>query len=125
MGMDLVRAKSPQIALKMITVHLIAYNLVRLQMLRAAKDCGVAPRRISFKGALDAISAFAAHIQRSTKKGLRLPCEKLLEVISADLIPLRPGRIEPRVRKRRPKPFPLMTRSRQELRNEIIDLQRA
>jgi len=121
MGMDFVRAKSPQTALKMITVHLIAYNLVRLQMIRAARACGVVARRISFKGALDALSAFAAHMRHSTAKTSRQLGEKLLAVIGLDLLPLRPFRIEPRVRKRRPKPFPLMTRPRQVLRDEILD----
>jgi hypothetical protein len=125
MGMDFVAAKSPLSALKMITVHLIAYNLVRLQMLRAGRACGVAVRRISFKGALDAVSAFAAQMHSRTAAKLRLLSGKLLEAIGADLLPLRPFRIEPRVRKRRPKPFPFMTRPRQELRDEIIDSTRA
>ncbi len=94
-------------------------------MLRAAKDCGVAIRSISFKGALDAIIAFAANMPRRTAKTLRRLSKALLKVIGEDLLPQRTGRIEPRVRKRRPKPFPLMTRPRQELRDAIIDLQRA
>lgn len=34
--------------------------------------------------------------------------------------PSRPGRSEPRVRKRRPKQFPLMTKPRHELRKELL-----
>lgn len=121
LGMDFVRAKSPQMAWKTITVHLIAYNLVRWQMLRAAKACGVAPRRISFHGALDALRAFARQMHCGTAKTVRRLRQKLLEVITTDLLPLRPFRVEPRVRKRRPKPFPLMTRPRQILRDQIVD----
>ena len=55
MGMDFIRAKNPESALKMIRVHLIACNLVRLMMMRAAKQAGICARRLSFKGALDAI----------------------------------------------------------------------
>jgi hypothetical protein len=35
--------------------------------------------------------------------------------------PHRPSRYEPRVRKRRPKPYPLMTKSRQELRKPLVN----
>ena len=35
--------------------------------------------------------------------------------------PHRPYRYEPRVRKRRPKPYPLMTKPRQELRNLLAN----
>ena len=121
MGMDFIRAKSPEMALKMIRVHLIAYNLVRLQMFRAAMIYGGSPRRLSFKGALDAIRAFAAEMHRCSKKMLRRLGDKLLEVIGNDRLPDRPFRVEPRVRKRRPKPFPLMTRPRDTLRAEILE----
>ncbi|MEH2216293.1 MAG: hypothetical protein V7K72_03965, partial [Nostoc sp.] len=35
------------------------------------------------------------------------------------LVPFRPGRSEPRVRKRRPKIYPLMTKPRHELRKQL------
>lgn len=120
MGMNFIKAKSPEIALKMIHVHLIAYNLVRLLMFRAAMDWGGSPRRISFKGALDAIRAFSTQMQRCSKTILRKIGDQLIEVIARDRLPYRPFRIEPRVRKRRPKPFPFMTRTRQILKTEII-----
>lgn len=119
MGMDFIRAKSPESALKMIRVHLIAYNLVRLMMMRAAMQAGVCARRLSFKGALDAICAFAVQMHRCGTKVFRKIKAALLNVIGEDQIPLRPFRIEPRVRKRRPKPFPLMTRPRKTLQAEI------
>lgn len=125
LGMDFVRAKSPQSAWKTITVHLIAYNLVRWQMLRAAKASGLVARRISFQGALDALRAFAQQMHRGTAKTLRRLREKLLAVIAADLLPDRPFRVEPRVRKRRPKSFPLMTQPRQVLRDQILDSMRS
>ena len=34
--------------------------------------------------------------------------------------PIRPHRVEPRVKKRRPKPFPLMITPRQELRRQLL-----
>jgi hypothetical protein len=43
----------------------------------------------------------------------------LLKVIAHKAVSDRPGRSEPRVRKRRPKIYPLMTKPRHELRNKL------
>jgi len=125
MKMDFIGAKTPEMVAKVITTHVIAYNLIRKLMHHAAAQTGVLPRRISFKGATDAIQRFAAAAKKKTRKGAIKIKDKLVEVIAADLLPLRPARVEPRVRKRRPKPFPLMTTPRQQLKGEIIDAQRA
>ena len=54
----------------------------------------------------------------SSKKCLRL-FRTLLKVIAHKAVPERPGRSEPRVRKRRPKIYPLMTKPRHELRKQL------
>ncbi|MFV0337977.1 MAG: hypothetical protein ACK5LK_07020, partial [Chthoniobacterales bacterium] len=41
--------------------------------------------------------------------------DEMLRVIAADLLPLRPLRTEPRVRKRRPKNYRLFTKPRHEV----------
>jgi hypothetical protein len=43
----------------------------------------------------------------------------LLKVIAHKAVLERPGRSEPRVRKRRPKAYPLMTKPRHELRKQL------
>ena len=53
-----------------------------------------------------------------SKKRLQIYCT-LLKVIIHKAVPLRPGRSEARVRKRRPKIYPLMTKSRHELRKQL------
>jgi len=40
----------------------------------------------------------------------------LLHAVATDRVPHRPNRIDPRVQKRRPEAYPLMTRPRAELR---------
>ncbi|MCC5637620.1 hypothetical protein LC593_17595 [Nostoc sp. CHAB 5844] len=42
-----------------------------------------------------------------------------LKVIAHKVVPERPARSEPRVRKRRPKIYPLMAKPRQELRHQL------
>ncbi|MCB1921960.1 MAG: IS4 family transposase, partial [Candidatus Competibacteraceae bacterium] len=43
----------------------------------------------------------------------------LLVLIAEPQVGLRPGRIEPRARKRRPKPFPLLTKPRAVVREDV------
>ena len=85
-------------------MFLLVYNLVRMTVLEAAKRQGVPPERISFVDAL----RWLATAQ---------PGDELPELV---INPARPDRVEPRVRKRRPKEFPLMTKPRAVLRQELL-----
>lgn len=58
MGMDILRAKSPRMIDKEIGVHLLAYNLVRGLMARAAAGAHVLARALSFKGTLQLLFTF-------------------------------------------------------------------
>src|SRR5262249_61863721 len=59
LGMGVLRCKSPAMARKEVGAHLLAYNLIRGVMAQAAAGLGCDPREVSFKGALQAITAFA------------------------------------------------------------------
>jgi hypothetical protein len=113
MGMELLRCKSPAMARKELTMHLIGYNLVRALMSEAAaKNEQVDLARISFKGALCALRQFASPLAQCTKRRRKLLWELLLFSIAEMLVPERPGRQEPRAIKRRPKNYPLLTSPR-------------
>lgn len=103
MKMDVLRCQTVRGIEKELTMFLLVYNLVRMTVLEAAKRQGVPPERISF---VDALRWLA-----TAKPGDELP----------DLVvnPARPGRAEPRVRKRRPKQFPVMKKPRAVLRQEL------
>jgi hypothetical protein len=58
MQMDVLRCKSPDLVDKEIWVHMLAYNIIRQLMVTAAAKNGVEPREISFKGTLQALTAF-------------------------------------------------------------------
>ena len=108
MGMEMLASKSPAMAIKEIWIHLLAYNLIRRMMLQAASVEGVSPRQLSFKHALQLCMAsrhYFAHLEGAAWDLLRL--------IAKQRVGQRPGRIEPRVVKRRPKPFPLLTEHRE------------
>jgi hypothetical protein len=103
MKMDVLKCKTVEGVLKELTVYAIVYNLVRVVMVEAARRQGVDVERVSFVDALRWLT--------QAKPGEGVP-----ELV---VNPERPGRYEPRVRKRRPKQYPLMTKPRSELRNAL------
>jgi Transposase DDE domain len=104
MQMDVLHCKTVSGVLKELMVFAIVYNLVRMVMCQAAGLQQIEVERISFLDALRWLSA----------PNTAIPLGALL------VNPSRPHRIEPRVKKRRPKPFPLMSRPRQELRRQLV-----
>lgn len=58
MQMDDLRCKSPELVRKEVWTHVLAYNLIRTTMAQAATRHSIAPRTISFKGALQTLEAF-------------------------------------------------------------------
>jgi hypothetical protein len=120
MHMDVLRCKSPQMVKKEIAVHLLAYNLVRAVMAQAAHLGRVLPRQLSFKGALHLLNAFEVNLRHCPLGRLVLRHAHLLAGIAQMKLPHRPGRVEPRALKRRPKPFQLLTEPRQILRARLM-----
>ncbi len=120
MGMDILRAKSPAMIDKEIAVHLLAYNLVRGLMARAAAAVDVIARALSFKAAVQLLLAFQQHLRWAARKPVDVMCAHLLGAISAMKLPIRPGRIEPHAIKRRPKNHALLTVPRPVARAAII-----
>jgi hypothetical protein len=125
MGMDFIRAKSPAMAVKVATIYAIAYNLVRWLQQQAllgtsGLTAGIGPARLSFKGTLDAALRFAAEMTQSARNLWHVLRNKLFLTIVRDRLPVRDPRFEPRVKKRRPKPYGLMTQPRAVLKHIIL-----
>lgn len=104
LGMDVLRTKTVDGVAKELVMFAIAYNLVRLVMLESASRQGVDPDQISFADSLSWIRVAGQGAQLSQIRVNRW----------------RPGRTEPRVVKRRPKQFPLMTKPRIQLRQSLL-----
>ena len=116
--MDLLRGRSPEMVQKELYTRLIAHNLIRCLMAKAAVEQGVAPERISFKGSLDALRHFSQAMARArSQKKRRELWTKLLHTLAADLVPERPGRREPRAVKRKKNKYPRLNRARHEFRD--------
>lgn len=100
MSMEQLHCKTVEGVLKELKMYLIVYNLVRLLILNAAEQQGVPRERISFADAL-------ARLRHGSI---------LVLCVALEVVPLRAGRAEPRVVKRRPKAYPRMTKPRNVLR---------
>ena len=107
MGMELLRTKTPEMIEKEILMYMIAYNLVRLLMLKAGNLYGVNHRRISFKGTMQILEeARVNFVNIADKPRLRAEAKNgLLAEIADQIVKERPGRSEPRHKKRRFKPY--------------------
>lgn len=119
LGMEMLRAQSPEMVRKEIYVHLMAYNLLRDLMWQAASQTQQDPLRLSIQGCRQSFNQFRSRLAEAGRVRLPRFCESLLEMISQDIVPLRPERYEPRRRKRRPKAFPLMNKPRATLKQEL------
>lgn len=104
MGMERLHCHSVQGVKKELLMYLIVYNLMRLLMLDAAIRQGVGMDRVSFADAL-------ARERYGQGK----------DWVDLEINPPRPGRVEPRVVKRRPKPYATMSKPRVQLRQLLLE----
>jgi len=116
LGMDVLRCKSPGMVRKELWTHLLAYNLIRAVMARAADELGAGPRELSFKATLQMLTAFAERLDGGGEVNLQELYDWLLLGVAAYQVGDRPGRLEPRALKRRAKPYDLLKRPRDEAR---------
>jgi hypothetical protein len=116
MPMDVLRCRAPKMVRKEIWAHLLAYNRLRTVMAVAAAENGLEPRQVSFKGAKQAVTAFAPKLEAARPEARPALIDALLAVIAYHRVGDRPGRWEPRARKRRPKPGARLTQPRAEAR---------
>lgn len=113
LGLDALRCKSPAMIHRELLTLLIAHNLVRAVMAAAARAHAAPLERLSFTGTLHTLRSFAAaSAQATTAAQRRRLWSGLLQRLAADRVPLRPDRCEPRVVKRRPKPYRRLDRPR-------------
>ena len=115
LAMDVLRCKSPQLIEREVLMHQIAYNLVRSLMQRSARLHRVPLSRVSFKGTLDTLRHWSVLIaaEPNPRKQAEL-IGQMLALIASDTVPERPGRSEPRAKKRRGKNYQLLSKPRSE-----------
>ena len=114
--MDVLRCKTPEMVRKEIWTHLLAYNLIRKTMAQAAQVHDKDPRHLSFKATLQILAAFAHNLRECPDSNLAQVCDTLWKAIVEHPVGNRPDRLEPRRKKRRPKPYKMLNTSRAEAR---------
>jgi len=122
MQMGELRCKTPELVRKEVWAHVLAYNLIRTVMAQAAARRGVAPRTISFTGAMQTLEAFqpllefGAAREAASRLGLY---HDLLDAIATHRVGDRPDRYEPRLKKRRRNNYDWLTKPRAELKRKM------
>jgi len=108
--MDVLRCKSVEGVRKELTMYALVYNLIRLVMLQAAKRQDQPVDRISF---IDAVRWLAQTLYGGQPR------------LVLGLVPHRPGRLEPRAVKRRPKEYDRLNKPRDVLRKALLNKKHA
>jgi len=120
LGMDVLRCQSPEMVRKEIWTCLLAYNLIRKTMLQAASAAGLSPRQLSFANALQTMAAGWGVLPVLQHERLAAVIAAQLASLNSPLVGERPGRIEPRAVKRRPKPMRLLNMTRHAAREQLL-----
>lgn len=116
LGLEVLSCKTPQMCEKELRVYLLAYNLIRLLMAQAALQSAIHPRQLSFKHTVQIWTEWVAR---------GLACEDgehdqiLFRTIAQLRVGKRPGRVEPRAKKRRPKSYQWLKVPRRRARRQI------
>jgi hypothetical protein len=119
LGMDVLRCQTPEMVRKELWVYMLAYNMIRAVMMRAASRVGLCPRQLSFKGAVQAVNGFVPALVIAKGEVVEALLDGLWLSVAAHRVGNRPNRIEPRAVKRRPKPHQLLRVPRPKARKRL------
>lgn len=114
LGMETLSCKTPEMIEKEIGVYFLAYNLIRLLMAQSALLADILPRQLSFKHTVQLWLAWSQSTQTTDAQ-----VDALFVLIAQKIVGNRPGRVEPRAVKRRPKAYPLLMEKREKARKKI------
>jgi len=118
-----VRCKSPEMVRKEVWTTLLGYNLIRTTAAAAALLHDKQPRQISFTSTCQFVLASWMPLCCGliVSAALEAHCRTMLQRISECEVANRPGRLEPRVLKRRRHGYKLMQKPRHVLRAELLN----
>lgn len=116
-----VRCKSPEMVHRELWTTILGYNLIRTTSAGAALLHEKQPRQISFTSSCQYVLASWMQLSSRVIDGAKLQAYLLvmLKQIAGCEVANRPGRLEPRVLKRRRHGYKLMQKSRDQLRREL------
>lgn len=117
---EFVRGQSPRMVKLEIEILLLAYNLMRYVMSRGGK--GSQGIRFGIASTSAAVKSFLSVIQSVYRSGRSCAraFSRLVAAVVSDMLPRRKRRPYVRAVKRRPKPYPLLTKPRGEYASEEV-----
>ena len=118
--LDHVRCKTPAMVARELWVTVLAYNLIRKLIATSAVVHRKQPRHLSFTLACQSLLASWMVLATGSCRDRRALYNLLLAHLAAHEVANRPGRIEPRVLKRRRHRYPLMQQPRAQLRAKLM-----
>lgn len=121
LNLDHLRCKTPHMILRELWVTLLAYNLIRKLMVSAAAVHNKKPNCLGFTLACQTVLSAWILYSTDSCRDVQAMYTQMLSHIAANEVANRPGRIEPRVLKRRRHRYPLMQKSRQKLREDLVN----
>jgi len=120
MGLEQLSCKSPEMVRKELWVYLLSYNLVRGVMAESAAVAGVAPRFLSFAGAMQSVCAFGELWSFEVGASVASSLARLWAAVGTHRVGNRPDRVEPRAIKRRKKDFPQLKEPRKHAQQRLL-----
>jgi len=117
---DVLRSKTVANVLKEVAAHVLAYLLVRLVVVEAARTHELKPTEISVLAAARWVVSFSQHMALAPAWSLPMLYERLLDAVAASVIDVRPGRLEPRALTREWKHYPHLRTTRSEWRSQRL-----
>lgn len=124
LNLDHVRCKSPEMVRKELWTTILAYNLIRTTAAATASLHDRQPREISFTAVCQYVLSnwMLRACERHAANQLEIEARQILEQLAACRVANRPGRIEPRVIKRRQNQYDLMKEPRAVLKARLLGL---
>jgi Transposase DDE domain len=119
--MNILRGQSPAMVGKEVWGHLLAYNVVRTLMAQAARGAGLAPRQVSFTGAVQTLNAFWPLVRGASPAAALRLWVVMIWAMGRHEVADRPDRYEPRQRKRQPQRYPFLHEPRAEARKRLAE----
>ncbi len=116
--MVVIRCQSSEMVRNESRAHVLERNLIRTVIMQAVARHGIHPRQINSTRATRTLQAFRSTLAHTSSVQLVTIYEDMLQAVASHEIANRPNRLEPRQRKRRPKPYELMNKPRSQARKQ-------
>ena len=121
LGMDELVCKTPAMVRKELWAYLLGYNMVRKVAAQSAWENKLQPRQLSFAGTLQILETFGILLLAMDEGMRRESYHRILVAIAANRVGDRPGRVEPRRRKRRNDQYHMLREPRAQARARLLN----